>query len=436
VNGLNLGLVLGLGLPTLALYMGSICFSRALRTYSRSRLEELCEANGRPERADVIAHHDEKAERAAGALSVLTGLALAALLGAAAARAVPGLTGEAIVAIALGLAALGHLVAGVSGRVWAEPILDASWPLIALLSKLLAPLTFVARQLESYAYRRASGHASNGPRPASVEVEIHHANEEDEEPFHEADLPETTREMLERVVELSDRVVSDIMTPRSSITALSAGSSAREAARTFIDSGLSRIPLYGEHRDDIVGVLYAKDLFARMAEVVETGSPIVPRKLARPALFVPESKNATELLEELRRQRVQLAIVLDEYGGVAGLISLEDLLEEIVGPIDDEHDIPTPEDPVISLGGSLYEVDASLPLEDLNERLDLDLPTDGDYQTVGGLAFDTLGRVPDPGATFRVGRVEFTVLEVVDHSIRRLRLDLRPARSVVGREAG
>jgi CBS domain containing-hemolysin-like protein len=128
--------------------------------------------------------------------------------------------------------------------------------------------------------------------------------------------------------------------------------------------------------------------------------------------------------------------VLDEYGGVAGLITLEDLLEELVGPIDDEHDVPTPDDPVVSLGGSLYEVDASLPIEALNERLELNLPTDGDYQTVGGLAFDALGRVPEPGSIFLVEGVEFTVLEVVDHSIRRLRLNLRPARSVVGREAG
>ena len=121
----------------------------------------------------------------------------------------------------------------------------------------------------------------------------------------------------------------------------------------------------------------------------------------RPAYFVPETKNAFELLEELRTERRQIAIVLDEYGGVAGLVTLEDLLEELVGAIDDEHDIPTPADPVRQLGGSRYEVDATLPIESLNERLGLHLPTDGDYLTVGGLAFHVLGRVPEPGESFQ-----------------------------------
>jgi CBS domain containing-hemolysin-like protein len=430
VAGLTLGWALGLGLPALALYLGSVCLSRALRTYSRSRLEEVCKARGRPERADQVAHRDEEAERAAEGLAVLSGLALAVLLGAVAARVTPGVGGEAILALALILGSAGHLAAGVLGRAWAETILDAAWPAVRFLLRPMSPLTAFARRLESLAYRRGNGGTSGSPRPLSVEVELHHA-EDDEDAFDEADLPEATREMLGRVVELTNRDVSETMTPRSNIVALPATVAAREAADMFIRTGLSRIPLYGEHRDDIIGILYAKDLFARMVEA-ESDKAIQPRKLARAALFVPETKNAAELLEELRRQRVQMAVVLDEYGGVAGLITLEDLLEEIVGPIDDEHDIPTPEDSVVPLGGSLYEVDASLPLEDLNERLDLSLPTDGDFQTVGGLAFGTLGRVPEPGATFRAGNVEFTVLEVVDHSIRRLRLDVRPSEAAVG----
>lgn len=430
MTGLTLGWVLTLGLALLALHMGSICLSRALRTYSRSRLEEVCEAHGRPGRADRIAHEDERAERAAEALAVLTGLSLAALLGAAAARATPGLTGEAILGIALGLGALGHVVAAIGGRVWAESVLDAAWPAAVWLARLMTPLTAVARHLEGLAYRR-HGSSPNGPRPASVEVEIHTNGDDDEEEFDGVDLPDSTRQMLERVVDLAHRDVSEIMTPRSNLVALPAAVPAREAARTFADTGLSRIPLYGEHRDDIIGILYVKDLYAQLLEAAPDAPP-QPRKLARPPLFVPESKNATELLEELRRQRVQMAVVLDEYGAVSGLITLEDLLEQIVGPIDDEHDVPTPEDPVVSLGGSLYEVDGSLPLEDLNERLDLSLPTDGDYQTVGGLAFDTLGRVPEVGATFRAGPVEFTVVEVVDHAIRRLRLNLAPRTAAVG----
>ena len=121
-----------------------------------------------------------------------------------------------------------------------------------------------------------------------------------------------------------------------------------------------------------------------------------------------------------------MAIVLDEYGGVAGLVTLEDLLEQLVGPIDDEHDIPTPADPIKPLGDSRFEVDATLPLELLNDRFDLRLPTDEDFQTVGGLAFHSLGRLPEPGSTFRYDGVEFTILEVHDHAIGRIMIDLQP----------
>ncbi len=325
------------------------------------------------------------------------------------------------------LSAIGYVAAGVSGRAYAETILDAGWPLAVLIRKFMTPATTVALALEELVYRRSKP-KGNGSRPASVEVELHHSEDDQDE----ADLPEATREMLERAVDLAHRDVSEIMTPRSNIVELPANLSAYEAAQTFITTGLSRIPLYGEHRDDIVGVLYAKDLFAKLIDGGPGNPPPLPRKLVRATLFVPETKNATELLEEFRHRRVQMAIVLDEYGAVSGLITLEDLLEEVVGSIDDEHDIPTPEDAVVEVEDAKYEVNASMPLEDLNDRLDLNLPTDGDFQTVGGLAFDAIGRVPEVGATFRAEGVEFTVLEVLDHSIRKLRLDLKPSTEPVG----
>jgi len=144
---------------------------------------------------------------------------------------------------------------------------------------------------------------------------------------------------------------------------------------------------------------------------------------------VPETCNAFQLIDELRGNRTQMAIVLDEYGGVAGLVTLEDLLEQLVGPIDDEHDIPTPADPIMALGGSRFEIDATLPLELLNDRFDLRLPTEEDFQTVGGLAFHALGRLPEPGATFRYDGVEFTILDLHDHAIGRVMIDLQPVTS-------
>jgi CBS domain containing-hemolysin-like protein len=424
VVALSLELGLGLGLPILVLHMATVTLAKALRTYSRSRLEEACERRGRPEWADAIAHQDERTERAAEALAVLTGLALAALLGAVASQFAPRRAIEAVLPIALAVGGLGYVVAGVVGRVYAEAVILALWPMAQPLRTLTAPLTAGSRSLEALAYRsaRRSVHA---PRPASVEVEIHSAVDRPEEDL-EADLPDSTRDVMEHAVEMTRRDVSEIMTPRSEMVALPATVSFDGAARAFRESGRSRIPLFGENRDDIVGVLYIKDLFSAATSSAGEGPPS-PRKLVRQAFCIPETKNAYELLDEFRARRTHIAVVLDEYGGVSGLVTLEDLLEELVGAIDDEHDDPSPEDDVVALGEAQFEVDAALSMEELNERLGLHLPTNGDYQTVGGFAFNTLGRVPEPGASFRHEGIDFTVVKVRNRSIRRLRVDLQPA---------
>jgi CBS domain containing-hemolysin-like protein len=227
---------------------------------------------------------------------------------------------------------------------------------------------------------------------------------------------------MENLVRLDQMTVEQVMTPRSSLVMAADSLSIAEAARVFIESGRSRVPLYGESRDHIVGILYFKDLIAELASPGGRPDSVLARGLARPPLWVPESKNAAELLDELRKKRVQIAVALDEYGSVTGVVTIEDLIEVIIGPIDDEHDIPTPDDPLVELGRGEYEVDGAMPLEDLNERLHLRLPTEEDFQTVGGLAFNALGRIPRAGDQFRAHGVDFTVLEVVEHSIRRLRL--------------
>jgi CBS domain containing-hemolysin-like protein len=418
------GLTLGVGLAFLVLHMGAVCLTRALRSYSRSRLEQLADARGRPGLADDVARHDERTERAAEILSVLTGLLLAAELGMVAGRLSPSLSTEVVVVIALMIAVAGYVAAGLFGRVHAESVLLAAWPVAPVLRTLTAPATALLRWLEDFTSRR-SGHLSQSPRPASVEVEVHLDDPEDEEGL-EAELPEAVRTILEQAVELARRDVYGLMTPRSSLRLLPASVSARDAGRAFADSGLSRIPLFGEHRDDIVGVLYAKDLLAALA-VAEDGAEPVPRKLVRPVPFVPETKNALELLDEFRGHRVQMALVLDEFGTVTGLVTLEDLLEELVGEIDDEHDPAAASDPIVEVSPGLYEVEATMPVEDLNERLGLRLPTDEDYATLGGLVFSTLGHVPEAGASFRLGEIEFKVLSVIGRSIRRVGIDMNPS---------
>ena len=416
----NLALTIGLGLPALAVQTLSVSLARALRVYSRSRLEEVCDAKGRPGRSALIARDDDRTERAAESLAVISGLVMAALIGANAVLFASGLGAEVVAVVLLAIAAVDYVAAGALGRVFAERLLDGLWPIAPIVRAAASPLTVVATAAEWLA-EKVWGRADGAPRPTSVEVEI--PPDEDYPESEEADLPEATREMLERVVELTRRDVSEVMVPRSSMVMHPASIGAHEAAEAFRSTGLSRIPLFGENRDDIVGILYAKDLFPILLDATDP-SRVIPRRLVRPAHFVPDTKMANELLEELRSRRLQIAIVLDEYGGVTGLITLEDLLEELVGPIDDEHDKPAADDPVRPLGGTAYEVQASLPLEDLNERLGLHLPTDGDVSTVGGYAFHAFGRLPEPGATFKSDGIEFTVLEMSDHSIRRMRLEL------------
>jgi CBS domain containing-hemolysin-like protein len=431
MEDLSLTWILMPGLPALVLHVLSIALTKALQSHSRSLLEERCDQHGRPDRARDVERWAHKTERSAEALAVLTGLLLAALMGVAVRlTAFPARVGAVILPV-LGIGLLGYVIAGVTGKVFAEIVIDSLWPMAAFLRAIAAPLTFGLRQIERLVDAIA-GRAGSAHRPAHLQVEVP-AEDDAEDDDDEPELPESAREVLQQAILLTRTDVGELMTPRTSIVSLPSTVLAAEAATTFRKSGLSRVPIFEESRDDIVGVLYAKDLFARMTEV-QSRLLVSPRDLVRPALFVPESKNAYDLLEEMRAQRTHFAIVLDEYGGVAGVVSLEDLLEELVGPIDDEHDVPTATDLVRELGGSRFDVDATLELEELNERLGLELPTDAEYQTVGGLVFHELGRLPAKGESVNVAGVAFTVREVSDHTIRRLLVDLVPEGARVDRE--
>ncbi len=424
--GLTSSVMLVLALPSLVAHLTTIALTKALQSYSRSRLEEYCEDHGKPERAAEVAHLDEATERAAEAIAVVSGLLLAALMGVALDRwhSPPRL--DLLVLLVLLVGSLGYVLAGVLGKVFAEPIIYSLWPEAFIIRGAAWPLAQGAKGLE-YLTEQFAGNPQNGPRPASVEVEISTEEGENSEDV-EAEIPEATRALLQHAVELSRTSVSEIMIPSSAIVSLPSAVTARAAAETLRRTGRSRIPIFGANRDDIIGILLGKDLWELMVGNEDPDS-VIPARVVRPPFFVPETCNAFQLIDELRGNRTQMAIVLDEYGGVAGLVTLEDLLEQLVGPIDDEHDIPTPADPIKALGGSRFEVDATLPLELLNDRFDLRLPTEEDFQTVGGLAFQALGRLPEPGATFRYDGVEFTILEVHDHAIGRVMIDLQPVTS-------
>jgi CBS domain containing-hemolysin-like protein len=423
MDGISMTWMLALGLPVLALHLVTTALTKAIQSSSRSLLEDRCAAKGHPERAAEVEHWDHKTERGAEALAVLTGLLLAALmgLGAGLASSPPRVVTIVLPVLVIGL--LGYAIAGVIGKVFAEVLVDLLWPIAGVLRTVAMPLTYGLRQVERLV-ESLSGRAQTLHRPAHLQLEI---PVEDDTPDDDAEpeLPEAARVLVQQAVVLTRTDVGELMTPRSSIVSLPSTVSAAEAAATFRRTGLSRVPVFEESRDDIVGVLYAKDLFARMTEA-RSPYAISPRELVRPVLFVPESKNAFDLLEELRVERTHFAVILDEYGSVAGLVTLEDLLEELVGPIDDEHDMPAAADPIRRLGSTRYEVDATMTLDDLNDRLGLHLPTDGEFQTIGGLVFHQLARLPRKGDRVEAFGAVFTVVDVSEHTIRRLMIDLAP----------
>jgi CBS domain containing-hemolysin-like protein len=209
------------------------------------------------------------------------------------------------------------------------------------------------------------------------------------------------RELIHSIFEFGDTVVREVMLPRPDMVAVEADATVDEAISTAIEAGKSRLPAYGEHRDDIVGLVFLKDLVARSGGGEGT-SPV--RQSLRPAHFVPESKRVAELLREMQTEKFHMAIVVDEYGGTAGLVTMEDLLEEIVGEITDEYDVEEPS--VERLPGGALRVPGRTPIDEVNELLEVNLP-DEEWDTVGGLVFNTLGHVPVEGECVTVAGIEF-----------------------------
>ena len=210
-------------------------------------------------------------------------------------------------------------------------------------------------------------------------------------------VEQSERDMIESVFELGDTIVRGVMVPRTDIVVIERGKTVRQAVNLLLRSGFSRVPVVGENTDDVVGVVYLKDLVRK--ERAEGGGQLKVEDAMREPVFVPESKPVDELLREMQASLGHIAVVVDEYGGTAGLVTIEDVLEEIVGEITDEYDREDP--PVEELEDGSVRVTARLPVEDLEQRYDVHLPHE-DVDTVGGLLATLLGRVPIPGATVEV----------------------------------
>jgi CBS domain containing-hemolysin-like protein len=210
-------------------------------------------------------------------------------------------------------------------------------------------------------------------------------------------VEQSERDMIQSVFDLGDTLVREVMVPRTDIVVIERTKTVRQALNLLLRSGFSRVPVVGDNNDDVVGVGYLKDLVKKERE---GGGSVKVEEVARPAVFVPESKPVDDLLREMQESLGHIAIVVDEYGGTAGLVTLEDIVEEVVGEITDEFDRDAP--PVEHLNDGSCRITARLPVEDLEQMYGVDLPHE-DVETVGGLLASQLGRVPIPGATVEVG---------------------------------
>ncbi len=215
-----------------------------------------------------------------------------------------------------------------------------------------------------------------------------------------------TLRMMEGAIAVSDMTVGDVMVPRAQMIALPADAKFLDLMKEVVESGHSRFPVHGEDKDELLGILLAKDL---LRGVVADNGPGTVHELLRPAVLIPESKKLNVLLREFRQSRNHMAIVIDEYGGVAGLVTIEDVLEQIVGDIDDEHDEAEDDSKLIAAqADGQFVVDALTPISDFNERFGADFD-DGEYDTIGGLVTDAIGHLPEAGEELKLGRFVFRV---------------------------
>ena len=418
------------------------CFAaigaRTLREFSRHDLQEICQRRQDPNRfSDILRHHDRVALGVEMVVVFAATLAVAAgsLWGYTRLTDTPPPGGLTLLVcflvLGLVLAAATVWLPWSIARLGAAKFLYHTWLVWWLLSRVTAPLVWTAHVLDMLLHRIA-GRTLQQPDEESFEEEIRTIVTEG---HREGLLEEEAREMIEGVIELGDADVEHIMTPRTEMHMLQVNTPWEKVLDDVIALGHTRIPIYDKNRDDIIGILYIKDLLPELAK----GSSAERRPLKdilRKPLFVPESKAVDDLLQMFQQSRTHIAVVLDEYGGVSGLVTIEDVLEEIVGEIVDEYDKEV-EDEISKISVDVCEALGRAHVDQINEVMGYELPESEDFDTIGGFVFAEFGRVPMVGEFLTwqgsngsnqqdqsgSGSVRVTVLDATRRRINRVRLE-------------
>jgi CBS domain containing-hemolysin-like protein len=406
------------------------CAVQILHEFWRHELEEYCRRRGKLEWFTRII--ERRAQLALGAQTLqMISIGLGTSCGVLYLDSIPPV-GESLTVARIGMVAIVSLVL-LAANCWipwamlniaAAPYLYRTWRIWWMAALLLAPLT-AGVQIVSSLFQRLSGHV---PIPETSEETF-----EDEfmsmvsEGEYEGLLESDARDMIEGVFELDDSIVGTVMTPRSKVDVLEINSTWEELTRQVAAFGHTRLPVVDgqfNRTSDVIGILFVKDLLNEYIAPDQSRKSL--RELVRSPMIVPQSKPLDEMLEQFQAERSHMAIVVDEYQAIAGVITIEDILEEIVGEIVDEKDKEEPGE-IQRLDDHTIEVDGVVRLALLNDELGLDLPLDQDFDTLSGLIMSTLGSIPRRGHTLRIGDMQIRIQQASRRSIERVQLTLLDA---------
>jgi len=428
-----------LGLSLSALSAGTILsiLVQSLRDLSRPALEDIIAIRGNKHAAARISKilNDVEGHAAATALprtafNIIVAVGVVFWIASARTDGLPQLLdaslGVAVASVVLWLftSVLPSSIARHAGELTVY-----SWSsLLRVLHVVGRPLRGIAALLDE-AIRRLSGKAYQ-TEAQELQEEILSVVDEARE---EGQFDDSERDMIEAVVKFREKTVGQVMTPRTEIAAMEAGSSLSQVTASIRKIGHSRIPIFAGSVDHIIGVFYVKDLMRWLAgEASRGGRTFDLANLVRPAYFVPQTKTVRELLAELLAKRVHIAMVADEYGGTAGLVTIEDIIEEVFGDIQDEYEVPESESAEVKLNviGRSAEIDARTYITAANDAIDplnVKIPESEDYDTVGGFVTVTLGRIPAAGESFAADRLKVTVLSAEATRVTRVRIEPAPS---------
>lgn len=407
---------------------GTLFFSvnaNSLRTFSRVKLHDAFRASGKKsspeELAEKLVENAEKMLLTCSLYRVIFNMCILLLLAHVFMRLRPAgsLATNYLFAFLIAIAifsmfslAIPHAWAKYAG----EKVISRTYKLLMFFSVIVSPVLYIW-ELTDRLVKRLAGVAESTPEEQQ---------EEKQEEFltgleqHRTDgvLDEEEQQMIENVLELDETSVDEIMTPRTDIVAVEVNSDLQTVLKTITAAGHTRVPVYEENIDNIVGLVYAKDL---LSEIGKDAEDFKLRDKMRSAYFVPETKPLRVLLHEFQNQKQHIAVVLDEYGGTAGVVTLEDILEELVGEIADEYEKAPPE-LIRKIDESTIEIDARMYVDDLNDRFELNLPEEEDYDTIGGFVFSQLGYIPKAGESLNYKNLKFTILSAEARRIKRIKI--------------